>query len=101
MVQFHANLLFWKCAIDNELLLEGEAHSAPCQTAKKRPAKRHYLSDASFEAVGGFCFDQEVFWRYDLPRELTTELKKIRRHWGDMFTVTINLLELLGMVVTA
>ena len=46
--EFHADLLFWKWAIDHELLLEGEALSAPCYTAIKRPAKRHYLSDASF-----------------------------------------------------
>ena len=44
--------LFWKWAIDNELLLEGEALSAPCYTAIKRPAKRHYLSDTSC-GVGG------------------------------------------------
>ena len=50
--EFHADL-FWKWATDNELLLEGEALSAPCYTAITRPAKRHYLSDASFEVVGG------------------------------------------------
>ena len=69
--KFHADLLFWKRAIDNELLLEGEALRAPCDTAIKRPANRHYLSDASFEPVGEFCVGKKVFWRYDLPRELT------------------------------
>ena len=48
--EFHADALFWKWAGDNELLLEGQAISAPCYTAMKRPAKRHYVSDASFEA---------------------------------------------------
>ena len=64
---FHADLLFWKWAIDHELLLEGEALSAPRYTAIKPPAKKHYLSDASFDAVGGFCVERKVFWRYDLP----------------------------------
>ena len=86
--------------IDNELLLEGEGLSAPCYTAIRRPAKRHYLSDASFDAVGGFCVESKVFWRYDLPQELTTELKR-KTKLGEACTITVNLLELLGMIVTA
>ena len=75
--EFHANLLFWKWAIDHELLLEGEALSTPCYTAIKRPVRRHYyLSDASFEAVAGFFAEKKVFWRYDLPTELTAESKR-------------------------
>ena len=74
--EFQADLFLWKWAIDHELLLEREALSAPCYTAIKRPAKRHYLSDASFEAVGGFCVERKVFWRYYLPKELTAEPKR-------------------------
>ena len=37
--EFHTDLLFWEWAVDHELLLEGEALSAPCYTAIKRPAK--------------------------------------------------------------
>ena len=98
--EFHGDLLFRKWDIDHELLLEGEAHSAPCYTAIKRPATRHYLSDASFEAVGGLCVEKKVFWRYDLPTELTAELKR-KADLQETCTITINLLELLGMVVTA
>ena len=61
--EFHADLLFRKRAINDELLHEGKALSAPCFTAIQRSAKRHYLSDASFEAVGGFCLEKKVFWR--------------------------------------
>ena len=56
-IEFHADLLSWKWAIDIELLLEGEALSAPCYTVMKRSAERHYLSDASFNAVDGFCVE--------------------------------------------
>ena len=98
--EFHANLLFWKWAIDHELLHEGEARSAPCYTAIKRPENRHYLSDASFEAVGGFCAKRKVVLRYDLPKELMAELKgKADRR--ETCTITINLLEALGMVMIA
>ena len=61
--EFDADLLFWKLAIDHKLIHEGEVLSAPCYTAIQRPAKRHYLSDASFEAVDGFCVERKVFWR--------------------------------------
>ena len=97
--EFHVDL-FWKWAIDHELLLEGEALSAPCFTAIERPAKRHYSSNASFEAVGGFCVERKIFWRYDLPKEMTAELRR-KADCQETCTITINLLGLLGMVVTA
>ena len=56
--EFHADLLFWKWAIDHQLLHEGEALSAPWYTTTQRPAKRHYLPDARFEAKGGFCVER-------------------------------------------
>ena len=63
--EFHADLRFWKWAINHKLLQVGEAVSVPCYTALKRPAKRHHLSDANFEAVGGYCVEQNIYWRYD------------------------------------
>ena len=98
--EFHADLLFWKWAIKHKLLQAGEVVSARCYPALKRPAKRHYLSDASFEAVGGYCFEKKVYWRYGLPPELTSELKR-KADRRETCTITINLLVLLGMVVTA
>ena len=88
--EFHADVLFWGWAIDQELRQVGETLNA----------KRHYLSDARFEAVGGYCVERRVYWRYDLPEELTAELKR-KAELSESCTVTINLLELLGMVVTA
>ena len=96
---FHTDLLFWKWAIDRKLLQEGETISAPCHTAIKRPANRH-LSDASFDAVGGYCAEKNVCWRYDLLPELTAELKR-KAALRQTCTITINLLELWGMVSSA
>lgn len=98
--EFHADLSFWRWAIEHELLQVGESLSAPCYLAMKRPPKRQYLSDASFEAVGGYCVERKVHWRYDLPEELTAELKHKGGH-NEICTITISLLELLGVVVTA
>ena len=50
--EFYTDLLFWESTIDHELLHECEALSAPGYTVIQNPAKRYYLSDASFEAVG-------------------------------------------------
>ena len=58
--KFHADLWFWKWAISHKLLQVGEAVSAPYYTALKRPAKRHYLSDVSFEAVGGYLVEKKT-----------------------------------------
>ena len=98
--EFHDNLYFWNWAIDHELLTVGESLSAPCFTAIKRPAKRYYPSDASFDAIGGFCRKLRICLRNDLPLALSAELyrKAARR---ETCSVTINLIELVGMVLTA
>ena len=90
--EVHADLHFWRWAIERELLQVGEALSAPCYSTMKRPPKRHYLSNASFKAVGGYCVEKKVYWRYDSPTELTAELKR-KAELNETCTITINLLE--------
>ena len=84
----------------DELLTAGESLGAPCFTAIKRPAKIYYLSDASFDAIGGFCRKLRIYRRYDLPLALPAELKR-KAARRETCSVTINLLELVGMVLTA
>ena len=63
-----------------------------------------YLFDASFEAMGVFCVEKKVLWKYDLSIELIAELKRVavqREICSTCSSITINLLELMGMVVTA
>ena len=43
---------------------------------------------------------KKIFWRYDLPTELTAELER-KADLQETCTITINLLELLGLVVSA
>ena len=74
--EFHDNLDFWRWAIDHELLTAGESLSAPCFAAIKCPAKTYYLSDASFDAIGGFCRKLIIYWRYDLALALSAGLKR-------------------------
>ena len=98
--EFHNDIEFWRWAIDHELLTAGESLSAPCFAAIKRPAKRYYLSDASFDAIGGFRQKLIIYWRSDLPLALSVELKR-KAARRETCSVTINLLELVGMMLTA
>ena len=98
--EFHDDLDFWRWAIDHELLTAGESLSAPCFAAIKRPAKRYYLSGASFDAIGGFCRKLRICWSYNLPIALSAELKR-KAARRETCRFTINLLELVGMVLTA
>ena len=98
--EFHDDLDYFRGAIEHELLTAGESLNAPCYGVVKRQPKRLYLSDASFDAIGGFCPEKRVFWRYDLPLDFATELKQ-KAARRETCSVTINLLELVGMVMTA
>ena len=64
------------------------------------PSRKYSLSDASFDAIGGFCRKLIIYWRYDLPLALSAELKR-KAARRETCSVTINLLELVGMVLTA
>ena len=102
--EFHADVHFWECTIDHELIHEGETLSDPFYTAIQRPAKEHHLSDSRWEAVGGFCVERKVFWMYILPKilpkELTAELKR-KADRRETCTITIKLFIVLGRVTIA
>ena len=98
--EFHDDLDFWRWTIDRELLTAGESLSAPCFAAIKRPEKIYYLSGASFNAIGGFCRKLGIYWRYDLSLALAAELKR-KAERRETYSVTINFLGLVGMVLTA
>ena len=98
--EFHNDIAFWKWAIDHNLVNAGESLGAPFYAHVQRTALRRYYSDASFTAVGGFCPELQVYWRYDLNHRLSELLRKQVVTKGED-AITINLLELCGMVMTA
>ena len=77
-----------------------ESRSAPFYAHSKRCPIRRHLSDASFSAVGGYCPELKIFWRYTLDGRLTAELKQ-KAETIETSAITINLLELAGMFLTA
>ena len=77
-----------------------ESLDAPFYSHVERTPSRRYYSDASLTAVGGFCPELQVYWSYDLNPHLSKLLRNQIVTKG-MDAITINLLELCGMVTTA
>ena len=75
---------------------QGESLSAPLYTHVPRRPVRHYFSDASFDAIGGYCPELQFFWRYTIDTRLSSETKRSKN-----CEIMINLLELCGMIITA
>ena len=98
--EFHDDIAFWKWVIDQQLVRKRKSLCAPIYYHIKRTRARCYYSDASFTALGGFCPELKVYWRYSLAEVLTLELKKlsVTKQAG---SITINLLELIGMMMSA
>ena len=98
--EFHNDIAFWKWAIDQQLVRKGGSLCAPIYDHIMRVPARRYSSDASFTAIGGFCPELKVYWRYSCAEALTLELKKqsVTKQAGP---ITINLLELIGMMMSA
>ena len=78
----------------------GESLGASFYAHVQRTPSRRYYSDASFTAVGGFCPELQAYWRYDLNSHLT-ELLRNQIVTNGVNPITINLLELCCMVMTA
>ena len=75
---------------------QGESLSAPFYAHVLRIPVRHYFSDARFDAIGGYCPELNVFWRYTIDPLLSSEMKRSKS-----CEITMNLLELCGMIFTA
>ena len=64
-----------------------------------RPPTLSLFSDASGVAVGGYCLESALWWRYDLSDAEHANVKGSTVHSED--DISINVLELLGMVLSA
>lgn len=96
----HRDLQFWKWLVkfDNG---SGQLLKVHVGNVVKRRPDRIWTSDASYEAIGGFCSTTGVWWRYDLNAEQALKLNKSKKAIDGDGSIHINLLELLGMIMTA
>lgn len=52
----------------------------------------------AFDAIGGYCQELRVYWRYDVPLAFSVELKR-KAACRETSSATFNPLELVGMVL--
>ena len=79
----------------------GGTLSAPMYHCLERPAQHILFSVARINAVGVFCLETGVYWRYDLSVEEQSRFCCSSRFVAGMNEISINVLELLGMVISA
>ena len=72
--------------------------SAPLLSLYLQPHVRTLWSDASGEAMGGCCLESGCWWRYDFDDNVRS---RVRPKVFGRDDLSINLLELLAMTVTA
>lgn len=74
--------------------------SAPPFSRTERQVLGRFFSDANLGAAGGYCPELNFFWRDILPATLTSELTR-KTESRENCAITVNLLELCGMMMTA
>ena len=99
--EFHAGLDFWRWFVDKGVDARGGVLSAPMYHLLERPAQRTLFSDASKTAFGGYCLESGVYWRYDLTAQEESRFCGSSKSVSGADDLYINVLELLGMVVSA
>ena len=75
--KFHGAIGFLNWAIDQRLKSQGESRSASFYARALRKPVRHYFSDVSFDAIGGYCPELQFFFtlHHRLASILTNEAK--------------------------
>ena len=99
--EFHGDLEFWRWFVSEGLVAVGGILSAPMYHLLERPAQRTLFSDASKNAIGVFCLEAGVYWRCDLSVEKQSRFWGSSRSVAGMDGISINVLELVGMTISA
>lgn len=72
--------------------------SSPLHSFVLQPHSLTLVSDASGDAIGGYCLETGAWWRFDLNAD---ERARVQNNVHTLNDLSINVLELLGMLVTA
>ena len=98
--EFHADLGWWKWPVCQRNILEGVSLYASFYEHIEWTPVRYWLSYATPNAIGGFCWESRVWWRYDLSVD-KQQRSSAHTTFASHNKLSINLLELPAMVVTA
>ena len=74
---------------------------APTYRLVAGPSCHTLTSDTSKHDVGGFCLETGQYWRYELSEEELACFCGSSKHLQSQDSISINALELLGMVMSA
>ena len=98
--EFMADVGWWKWFLGREGGVRGERVTSPAFSFVEQLPTRRWFADASLQVVGGLCSVKRVYWRWELPGEVTKRtVKHNRKMAGD--AISINLLEVVAAVMTA
>ena len=99
--EFHGDLKLWRLFVAEGLHVRRDSLSATMCHLLERPARCTLFSDASETAIGGFCLETGVYWRYELePAEQSRFCGWSKAIAGEN-DISINVFALLGMAVSA
>ena len=97
--EFHNNLSFWRLILDMATGSDGVTRfEFPLNCCFLQPPSRLLMSDASGGGMGGYCLESGKWWRIDFTLE---ERSRLRERVQGRDDLSINVFELLAMVVTA
>ena len=98
--EFMADVGWWRWYLGEEGNEVGGEITSPSFGFAKQTASRTVFSDASTKRVAGVCMEKRWYWYWTLPQEAQLRTIVHRKH-GEGDFIDINLLELMGVVVSA
>ena len=98
---FHDDLEFWRWFVARGLASRGGSLCSPMYNIVHRPPTMAVFSDASKTAFGGYCAQTGVYYRRSLTPEEQSRFVGSSKMVSGVNDISINVLELLGMVVGA
>ena len=99
--EFQGDLQVWRWFVEERLDARGGTLSALMYHLPECRSQCTLFSDASKNAVGGFCIETGVYWRYDLDAGERSRFCGSSKSVAGGNDISINVLELLDMVVSA
>lgn len=97
--EFHDDLAFWNLILDMSTGTDGVTRlEFPLFCRFLQPPSRILVSDASGDSMGGYCLESGKWWRIDFAEDVRARLRTKVKARDDL---SINVFELLGMVMTA
>lgn len=98
---FHDDIDFWRWLVQRGFAARGGHVTSPMYNIVVRPPRLAVFSDASKSAIGGYCVQTGSYFRYDLSADEQSRFCGANKYARGVNDISINVLELLGMVVGA